>query len=1274
MSENEEELPKAEIKLKKKKTRLKKITKGENEEEQESKNAHDENYNEDSEKILRVKRSKTVGKRRKKKINLEDDSDNEKENRKKKRKKRKKKEENNSSNNSDKEKDDSNNNKINNSMNDINEKSTKKKKRKKTKRRKKLEDFEEDNIKGDNNENDNEVNNNSKEDNNNIEENNDEEKPKKIKKRKKKKKIINKEKDNDNDENNNDNNIDNDENNEELVEKKKKKRKKKRKKKAEEENNDEENNNGKDESENNEENEEDVQKEDGVKKKKKKKKKKEKKLSFDNIDKVPINDQKEENEEKVLKPKKTKTRKENLISNPQRPTTSYILRGGQKTLNINNNPFLKEEEKINKNEEYDNYDIDWKIIKKKFLKEIEKVMNDLNIYDTIDIALISTTNFIKKEYGDFTMTNHHVISPLKKYNNINWAKEPFSLLKEKLIELSSPNNLISKNYLFDFSNRVCNEYEVYDAKINILKITGKNLEEKIKPEAYTFINKEEKDKLKPTLILFFSINDEKSINLYKEILFFLRDYNEEIIFMPINAPLIQEEKNIYFIMDMLNRYKVYKDGEKFEIYFCMDDALNKRFKYISEDNKRNIINKIVYLDVINNKFIVRAIKDLDNFTFNLINKTKFINKEKYKSTIKNLINLKKAPLELLKDTPLIEPYNCNWILRKAKIYRISKENKELKLERTLYDGLTGNTKGEHLYLNERNKYEKLFNLFYKLGNYQLRYNPAHFSLPYKSINKLIIKEMDKCLKMNNKLKEIKYQSIFQTNKIMLTIGSDFGIPKFMPIELNSFKLELQVDINLFEEYEPLNIIGAMQGLTLYTYFSNCDYISCYPKLGEIFHNEYTLTDSESFQQIKVGINPEGNKPSLLIIFSLALQNYFASYELSSRFKLIRNKMEKLYKEKKVNLYLIYRGEPSNFSERFDQIKDDPIFSLIPELYIKSSSNLKFPLVYQNNDIESTDSQIMAFILNKENKLIYSGNLEDIIIDKTFESLLSDNGEDKLIYKMDMKLKYEDYEKIIKTIEKGIEKIINRELSKENNLLYRPFFSISFNAYTNFINEDTDNQRYINHNRLRILIKEKHIKIFKSNEEFKKLSNELKKNYDVSTIVVGIECSNININQENNCDKCNKLISINKEPWYFDEESQKIFCEKCGEDFSNDIKNETFITFFKTNEFEDEVIQEMYTNFLKRDGNINPVLGDKCKICKNKIGEIYFLNMTHFNIEYSETPIIPIDICEGCFNEMRNSDGEPFLGDSKKRLNYEKFGLNYKHMIYRKIYIPLSGDF
>ena len=222
----------------------------------------------------------------------------------------------------------------------------------------------------------------------------------------------------------------------------------------------------------------------------------------------------------------------------------------------------------------------------------------------------------------------------------------------------------------------------------------------------------------------------------------------------------------------------------------------------------------------------------------------------------------------------------------------------------------------------------------------------------------------------------------------MTLGANTN-QVFEPIKSKSFKLDLHIKYKLFDELNTMNIIGSLYGLTLFPYFNNCDYVACIPKIGETFPNKLNLTNHKTLKDEQMALNPNQDRPSLLIIFSLAFQNYFASSELSSRFKLIKHKLEKLYKEEKINIYLIYRGEPSNFSERFDQIRDDPIFSLCQELYIKSSSNLKFPLIYQNNDIESTDSQIMTFILNKENKLVYSGNLEDIKIDKTFEKLLDD---------------------------------------------------------------------------------------------------------------------------------------------------------------------------------------------------------------------------------------------------------------------------------------------
>jgi RNase P subunit RPR2 len=316
---------------------------------------------------------------------------------------------------------------------------------------------------------------------------------------------------------------------------------------------------------------------------------------------------------------------------------------------------------------------------------------------------------------------------------------------------------------------------------------------------------------------------------------------------------------------------------------------------------------------------------------------------------------------------------------------------------------------------------------------------------------------------------------------------------------------------------------------------------------------------------------------------------------------------------------------------------------------------------------------MAYILNKNNKLVYTGNLEEIEIDKTFDNLYNDqNGdiENKLVYKENAHLKYKVFKEMIKPTMKKIEQIIEEELKENGSLLYRPFFSLSYNTYINFENEKTDYQKYVNHIRLRILVKEKHSNITQ-NIEFKNIINELKK-YGASTIVMNIPCEEeLNFDSQcSNCQKSIKKISKNN-PIYFEEELKKTFCEKCGEVFINDIKNDSFATFFNTNNYNEEVIYDMYNMNNKRDVSINPILGNICKICQKKIGNCYYLNLTNFNIEYIESPLTPIDVCEVCFNEMRK--GDPFLGHPLKRLNYEKLGLNYKQMIYRKIYIPLTGE-
>ena len=1124
---------------------------------------------------------------------------------------------------------------------------------------------------------------NIQEEEENNEENEEKEQEEKSKKRKKRRK----KRPHSDDENEN---IDEPNNEDENEEGKKKRRKKKKKKKIEneEENEKEDNNEDNENEDNNEENEN----EESPKKKKKKKKKK---LIEDGG--LFTNDMKQEfykTAKKLIKKKKKKKKEENEeneedLKNKTLPNFSNKLKTKKKKENNIIIKTIKEEQKNEKEESEDNdnddlseeedvidlqnSEIKWPSIKKEFLTTIENYINEISLYEHIDMAIVSTIYLSKKEYGKFKLTKHHEVYPIKNYNNINWVKEPYRKIQDKFYELIAPGQLLSNNYKVDFSNRICNEYEIYTAKAQLIKISGNDITKPSEPSNFFFLSEDEKNTIrKPYLFFFFTFNDEKSIMFYREALEYLKQNKNDLIFIPVYAPLIQVQKNINYVTEMLYKYNVYKKGDEYEIYFCSNDALNKRFRYISEDNKKTIKPKTVYIEVISDKFVVRAIRDLDSFTFNLIDENYQVNKEKHQKIKKNMEIFKKKSKAELKNISLREPFNCNLFLRKVKIYTFPIKEKKLKLRYTLYDPLSGKINCHNVYKSEDN-YNEVCEIFKDLGNYKLRSNPKKFTLTYSQKNQLIIEEMNKCLKANEKLNNVVYQSIFQTQKIIMSLGPQFKKKlKFEPIKKKSFKLEVHIDYNLFNDLKPMNIIGSLYGLTLFSYFNNCDYIACLPKIGETFPNKLILTDSKTLKNEEVSLNQSLDKPSLLIIFSLSFQNYFASSELSSRFKLIK-KLENFIKKDNINVILIYRGEPAKFSQRFEEIKDESIFCYDFPLYIQSSADLKFPLIYQNNDIESTDSQIMTYILNKNNKLVYTGNLEDIELDKTFQNLCTENNNDNeniLVYKEHANLSYNEFKIMIKPIIKKLEKIIELEIKKEKNtLLYRPFFSLSYNTYTNFENDSTDNEKYINHIRLRILVKEPHFS-FTQNKEFKKLISELK-TYGASTIIMIIDCEEFEFEKQcSNCHKDIDEISENK-PIYFDKESDKIFCEKCGEKFSNDIKNDTFVTFFNTNTYNNEVISEMYENYNKRNVNINPVLGSICKICQNKMGDVYYLNLTNFNIDYIESPLTPIDICENCFENMKK--GEPFLNEPLKRLNYEKFGLDYKQMIYRKIYIPLTGQ-
>ena len=954
-----------------------------------------------------------------------------------------------------------------------------------------------------------------------------------------------------------------------------------------------------------------------------------------------------------------------------------IVKITTKKKNINKNKNNNNEEEVNTNiNTYVKEDENWKNILNNFMEEMEK-FEEKRLFKAITFAVVNIYQITKRDYGKFILNKKHKIYPIKKANNINWANAPFKPLKDKLLELSAPNKLINKNNSFDFSNRICIEYEPYTPEFEFFKVEGDDIFEKPPVEKIEFSPKN-MEKITHVLLLY-SFQDENSLILYKEILKFKEENENDFEFLPIYAPLILQKKNAYYVTEMLSKYKIYNKGEKYKLYFTDNEELNKRFKYISDDNKRTITCKIIIINNINDKFIIKNIRKIEDFSLNLISESN-IDQNKYHSLKEQIKNLIKEPKNYLKD--ISEPFNLNWSFKKVKIFGY--EDGKFKINNTFYESIGGSVYlvGENQNSEIKNFEKTLKNLG---GGFQINYkNNSECLMSFDEQNQLIIDEMNnylKSLKDSSNNNNIFYKRITQKQEIFMNLCPLFKKNQiFSPIENNTFKLEINFDINLFKESIHKSLTGSLYSLTSYIFFQNCDYIACFPLLGNKFYDKLKLKNSKDFLETDLEINSDLDKPSIIVVFSLSSQNYFASIELNSKLKKINKELKKFYEKKSINIYLILRGNETTFKNNIEEINYIPLFKIGYPIYLLENDNNTFPLYYKNNDIESSDSQLMTFVLNKANQIVYMGNLYDVNLEKSFTNLcneesnevkfeygVSDIKELKMVYKNAFKFDIDTFEKKIEPLVLNIQEILKNSIEiNEDELLYRPFISLVYNTGVDFIKNETDNVKYIYNIRLRILIKQKHYLNLSKNKEFELISTELKKY--TAFVIVNIPCEELTLGKK--CDKCSNNIEDN-DACYYDDEEEKLYCEDCGEKQSKNINNENFLIFIKSTNFDNEIISEMYNNYHNNINEANPSLGDFCKICNKKIEGAYFLNLTHLNIFNEESPLTPLDICEVCFNEIKN--GEPFINDPLRRNNYDKIGLSYKHMVYRKIFTPTEGE-
>ena len=870
----------------------------------------------------------------------------------------------------------------------------------------------------------------------------------------------------------------------------------------------------------------------------------------------------------------------------------------------------------------------WKDAKKTLFLKYKESIKDSKVND-IDIAITSIITIIKNDFSKYNLSQKFLIHEIKNSNKVNWARRPYNGLRKNLSKIITSNELLEKYINFDFNNNSINEYEPFNSEIKMIKLSLK--EEKQNIENFLFSFEQIKDNI---IILIFDFNDNDSIILFKEIINYQNENNTNFTFFPIYGPILDTPMNCTFVWDLALKNGL--DDKNLEIYILGKDDLNKRFNYITNDNERKIICKTIVID---KNGIVRDILSPKDFTFNLVTQIDKIDKndyEKFKKNIYQFVSEENSSLKELQKYPI----KCNLFLKKTKIYSYDKSDETIINSKTFYETLSGEIKDND---NSESLYEELEKNFI----YIKRENPKKFKISHNTKTEMISKFLGELFK-NKKLKDVSYISKFETNSLYMRINPNNNYEqKFDFLKNKDFKVETFLSYKNFLDRHHYSISLGQSDLMQFPFAKNLDYLSCVIKLGEYFPNELTLYNSQTKVQFNLKINEGNNNPSLIIVFSLSSKDYFAKMEMIYRLNLIYKKINGI--KNSLNIYLIYRGELYPFEKEFNEIRDEEIFKQNFPLFIYPS-NCLFPLYYQNNGIESSDSQLKVFLLDNENKIKYHGMCDDINLKVSINNII--DGEE-IKYLKHYPISNDDFTNEIKPIVHDIENILENILTK--NLLYRPYVSFSHCKCDSYINNQCNNEPYINNLRLKILIKEKHKNLILKNPEFKEKLKKVKE-YGTTVIIVPLPCEELDINYE--CYICKKEIEKNS-PFYYDQEEENAYCLKCEKKSGNQV----YLTYIKSEYYEDEIISDLYNSYSRFNSKIDPSLGEYCKICNQSLQKEYYLNLTHINNLSKISPMLPIDICVNCFNIINNGGN---FNDIKLQENFNKFGLSSQHMIYRRI--------
>ena len=922
-----------------------------------------------------------------------------------------------------------------------------------------------------------------------------------------------------------------------------------------------------------------------------------------------------------------------------RQSTKKILINDYINIEKENEPLKRELTKIIEKEKLSHLiqiDENFNKINKDLISNFnDLVNNNKEIQNKFDICVIKKYCIEKNNYDEPIYIEEIGVNIINKDRSNNWEKEPLLRIKDKINNIMS--NKQYKNYSeINFENYY-KEYEIIEENIKFHLLKGFLNSNIIEGSYIDFTNTNIK------LILFFDINDSFSLHALQLISSYHIENENLFDFFPIYGNHIDQKKEMSNILQTIKNQISLNEQEIYFISKQNSELIENSFLYHSNEKINKIISKIYLIDE-NNR--IRAISNLKDFQTGMINNlNETIEKSVFINKINRLINLFEEQKSIKK------PFEAKLNFKKVLIFQYDNTKNDFEKEK-IFEGISGYIKNNsQLEKQIKQNIDKNYsNLIDKLNISKINNSEIHFTnnsiininQKEKDYNIKIYKEINMFLNQVNAEEIDNYFNIYSYYYNINSINNLKYPEENLKIQIEKhFKMEILLSKNLFEQKFQFSISNAMSSLFPYPEIGTIDILSCIPNLKDECPKEFNLIIPEkNFEKELVQIILP-HQPNLIIMISYTT-DFFAVMEIESRFK----KLKKYIDDDNFNVNVIFIGEQIDYESMIDDLNFINEYNL--KIYISDNSNLNFPFYFKKYG-NNNENAFNCILTNKKGQISYFGNFNNIKIKQLFNDIKAIDD--------DININEYYYEEIdrdeINNIVNKLENIIKNEflsIKKKEPLKYRPFIQIS---YDKKYHHKTNSEK-IENIRIKILIKERHKKIFTTNKEIKNLFKLLRNKYNALILVVPLDCEEIIIPQ--NCEKCGKKI-LEKESFYYDQTVNIIYCQNCESNIQNGL---THLIFFKSNDYNKEIINDFYFSNISKKEALDKNIPNNCSICEQILGKEFYLSLTQFNVKNCYSPLC---LCNICFNDLNRWS---CFNNENENYNQKLYCLHSDDIVMRKI--------